>query len=402
MASERLTILLGAGAAIDIGGPSTTKITDALRKFSILDFINLSRLHRIRYIDKLYTELQSYFSSSAINFEDIFNLLEDLISYEKGKGHPPRYGSTPGINHFLEIRNTGYCKRMRNYSALQLTIQRIVKMVWLYESRFRQNPAQHQWYLDFWQKLGREYDLDIYSLNYDSTPSVALGQAEDGFSRTVSGQPFSDFDPNLLLQAVGHKFMNLHGSIYYGTIPTGYYNQNTLTSVPDDLVKYRQVQSALASIINNSPLQNQAAGTITRSPIITGLKKNDKVMYYPFKFYMESLAGSIRSNSKLLIIGYSFSDYHINNELIRFHKYHTVHGRCNIITYLPPSQWHPNIEGRAWPNWEGEKVLARLFGHLSPFGHQYAWRPAIKSASGNGILYNRGFRSYAKSYLRLP
>ena len=65
--------------------------------------------------------------------------------------------------------------------------------------------------------------------------------------------------------------------------------------------------------------RNQAGDAIFYSPIITGLKKTDKLCFMPHNFYHANLVRKIIENPSLLICGYSFGDLYVN-QLIQRHK----------------------------------------------------------------------------------
>lgn len=79
-----------------------------------------------------------------------------------------------------------------------------------------------------------------------------------------------------------------------------------------------------------SPM-NQANEGLFYSPIITGLKKTDKICY----FYHAHLAKKIIGNPSILISGYSFEDLYVNHLLQRHKLIHDQNERVVMIDRGP-------------------------------------------------------------------
>lgn len=86
----------------------------------------------------------------------------------------------------------------------------------------------------------------------------------------------------------------------------------------DDLFKIRSTQSRQE---------------IFATSILLGLQKTEKINASPFDFYYYKFFQSIIQNPSLLIIGYSFGDFYINQLLSHFYTLHSERRRVVIITY---------------------------------------------------------------------
>jgi hypothetical protein len=73
------TILIGSGATIELGAPSTAKITSELRVPNI--FQNYCENNYFSAVNKIYERLKETYPTEP-NFEQIFHILEMLYSYE--------------------------------------------------------------------------------------------------------------------------------------------------------------------------------------------------------------------------------------------------------------------------------------------------------------------------------
>ncbi len=80
--------------------------------------------------------------------------------------------------------------------------------------------------------------------------------------------------------------------------------------------------------------KTQAAEHVYQYPIVTGLRKNDKIMTPPFDAYYTHLYQQLRNNKNLLIIGYGFGDLYINGLLNQFRSFHGTDGKVICIGYL--------------------------------------------------------------------
>ena len=80
---------------------------------------------------------------------------------------------------------------------------------------------------------------------------------------------------------------------------------------------------------------NQVGDSILYSPIITGLKKTDKLCYMPHSIYHAHLVKKILENPSLLICGYSFGDLYVNQILERHKLIHGKNQRVVIIDKWP-------------------------------------------------------------------
>ena len=76
---------------------------------------------------------------------------------------------------------------------------------------------------------------------------------------------------------------------------------------------------------------NQVGEGLFDSPIITGLKKTDKICFLPHSYYHAYLAKRIIDNPSLLICGYSFGDLYVNQLLQRHKLIHDQNERVVIV-----------------------------------------------------------------------
>ena len=80
----------------------------------------------------------------------------------------------------------------------------------------------------------------------------------------------------------------------------------------------------------NSP-SNQSGETYKTAPIITVLRKLDKLNCIPFDFYHSNLVNCLTRNHKLIISGYSFGDSYCNQLIERMLYMHGNRARIVLI-----------------------------------------------------------------------
>lgn len=236
-------------------------------------------------------------------------------------------------------------------------------------------------------------------INYGTWLEQILDNYNDGFipicethREFSANQLFSNNDN---LPTINH----LHGQICFTThLPTGshrfltdgWYKANSY-----DLVRDLRILPKYPGFI----AKTQAAEHVYQFPIITGLRKNDKIMTPPFDAYYTHLYQQLRTNNNLLIVGYGYGDLYINGLLNQFRSFHGNNGKVICIGYLNPNNWVHNIANMPLSNSMKHSIYI-LFGDSTLphrfFGFDYCDR--IDSTEGNSRLYLGGFKSTALMY----
>jgi len=81
--------------------------------------------------------------------------------------------------------------------------------------------------------------------------------------------------------------------------------------------------------------QAQSGERATAGPIITGQRKPDKLLAYPYSTYQTVLHDALLRNPRLLIAGYGFGDIHFNRLLRRLTRIHGNNRRVVLIDFVP-------------------------------------------------------------------
>lgn len=220
------------------------------------------------------------------------------------------------------------------HSVMDQFILRIMDIVNGYDSNIMKEQA-NEWYWKFYQRFAE--NSDFFVLNYDTTIEKAIGTYEDGFEPDGIQNVFLRFNPKRLfenpngLSTINH----LHGCINYYFQSYKDLNKDIYTFLFHDLYKYPDYATVKGLMIGRGQSQpcTQSGETYYSSPIVTGLRKTDKLNCVPFDFYHANMTNCIIRNHKLVIAGYSFGDLYCNNLLERMNFLHGDLKRIVLIDF---------------------------------------------------------------------
>lgn len=375
--NKRITILLGAGAMSEIGGPSTEDITNEVIKEKTFDFIN-SVIIDYPIIAEIKIHLDKYLKMNS-NFEDIMYAIEILISLKKKKNKL--------IESVFTVLNQRVCY---DPALLKMAGRDLLNRICFRIKNFQETvekDSKNNWFKNFWLNLSKEIKLNIFTLNYDNylRECIKYDKTTDGFFKTDDIEIYK-FQEKKLITSKKHKILNLHGAINYG------FNDDLTT-----IVKFEDINQAIDSWKNRTLSNSQNKREMFYSSIIAGLNKTNKILLNPYSTYLYELKRGIRDNDKLLIIGYSFSDYHINAILNKFKNFHK-NPKVVLIDYISKDKreyWNMN------PTALGEHEIINqrqldFIGTFSkhPFQDYYKFNPII-NVNKELLIYFNGFKSAA-------
>ena len=300
MENNRTTFLIGAGTPLDLDLPqgvikaSTSNITDDVRK----PYTNhLIQGKTINIVDDIYNQLMCtyppdcsnpYISGTPtpyIHFEHLFHVLEMLDAYSwvwiRNSKNPNLY---PVFAPFIQPNISFDADTL--HSVMDQFILRIMDIVNGYDSNIMKEQA-NEWYWEFYQRFAE--NSDFFVLNYDTTIEKAIGTYEDGFEPDGIQNVFLRFNPKKLfenpngLSTINH----LHGCINYYFQSYKDLNKDIYTFLFHDLYKYPDYATVKGLMIGRGQSQpcTQSGETYYSSPIVTGLRKTDKLNCVPFDFY---------------------------------------------------------------------------------------------------------------------
>ena len=291
---KKTTILLGAGAMIPFGGPSTRTITERLLFHKSCEYV--------------YKVVQQGYEEEC-NFESLLSSLELLLEWNLSNDNK-RHLTFRDTSIYRNVFQLGlpfqYHTTDMVWEIYKQVINDIIEVIKDYDYypqytgwRHGKDPA----ILDlFISKFQENSNLKIYTLNYDRLIPNLIGNHLDiyeGIEGESYGYNLKKFSNHHL------TYYNLHGSIYIDYNP---YNGIKLLDRPVEL------ENAIIMAGGNPNEQKIFL------PIIAGYHKSQRMMSQPFNFGLAAFMSDCDDFETIIIVGYSFSDPHINSILSNFIK----------------------------------------------------------------------------------
>ncbi len=350
---KRTVILFGAGAVIGWGAPSTPKITEVVRKCGFVTSDNKTRITEFIY-QKLINE--GGFKEEEVNFETIINVIEELIVYYSKHGLFESRGSI--IKPFL---TPTFESVILNFEVLKNTSHNgfILKIPgrdqeWAQRSQGKESPEQffllqligeilteitthidnytlhtttysnvlveekselNRLFGDWIKKESEDVILRMYTLNYDRLFKILalqygyLDYVFEGFDCDERIDYYPKLRPNIrriLLDEHCNTHYNLHGSIFW-QVERYNHHQLELPYFCLSGMPYLEVNTD-----EYPTFQCEKGKTIFLTNIVTGYQKTQRSIFSPFKQMQACFDKDCIVGDKLIIVGYSFADEHIN------------------------------------------------------------------------------------------
>lgn len=337
---NKVTILTGAGFTVpaEFGGPSTKLLTDKLRSMKIKGYDIDGKTPGEYFYRKLchhYTrKIKTDCDLSIVNFETIIHLLEELYTHLTSYNKPDIKGKKASF-----LKNIAKSKGVKptfvilkdvinkDLSVLKTTtkivsLNQIVKNIYSHFiaaiidelKKFNsdsKNIGMRKFEKMFLDKYlpERKFTRRFYTLNYDTWLNKHLG-IFDGFD---SDGKFED--EKVMKQFDIDCHYNLHGSILWRND----LDRNKMKKLKNPVEYLTYTQSSTYGL-NREPL--------IATPIITGYHKLERMKFNPYLQFYYSFQNDILNSNLLILVGYSFSDTHINNIISLFK------GKCIVVSYI--------------------------------------------------------------------
>lgn len=336
---KRITTIVGAGAILDfdlpdgVKKPTTQYITDEVVG---LELKNVLTGKKITEIKDAYNVLKQGYPTNP-NFEMLFHVLEMWYAY----GWVWTNSINPPKNPCMYPVFAPFVKPKQKFDITSLSIAisyfllKVMDIVNTYNAPYLADSNFNSWYRGFWKSYCGCWD--VFNLNYDTTIEHSLDVCEDGFEEIPNQDGFMHFSPQKFwVNERGCSTMShLHGCIEFfdERYDKKVYEQEFLKYDYHDMYKYSSYEKVRNQFENSSKSHksNQAGEQLIGTPIITGLRKNDKLNTIPFDFYHGHLFNCILKNNSLLIVGYSFGDIYINHVIERMELIHGDNKRIVLI-----------------------------------------------------------------------
>lgn len=295
---KKTTLLLGAGAMIPFGGPSTKDITD--------------RLLVHKSCKDIYNIIQEG-NSNQCNFESILSAIELLLEWNLSndrENNMPFHNTCISSIVFQLAQAFRYHATDKVWKIYKDAVNEIIEVIKGYD--FYPQHIQHCVGKDvnllksFILKCQQACCLKIYTLNYDRLIPNVIRNSLDVYEGIESGR--YGYDLKKFVNAP-LTYFNLHGSIYL------YYDSYTEIKISDVPVELDN-----AHLIEGGNPNEQKIFL----PIIAGYHKSQRMMSKPFNLGFGAFMYDCNSCDKMIIAGYSFGDPHINSVLSVFIRFSIV------------------------------------------------------------------------------
>lgn len=353
MNTMRTTLIMGAGAILDFSFPQgmTKPSTEVITKEVIKPYKNWQNGHTIKIVKRMYDHLKKKLpentnpyidpSEPNVHFEMLFHVMESYLSYNRS------WSGTCTNSKIFPIFGP-FTKAAVKYSGNDLSsimkdfILRVMDIINEYNEYFRNDNGQEQWYRNFFHSA--PFKWDVFNFNYDTTMEECIKEYEDGFDHIKDENNFLKFIPQKLWENKNNfsTINHLHGCIqyFYGLYKDP--NHDIHNNLSHDLYKYPSYTEVRDAMIGSSRSKaiNQGNEEYYSGPIITGLRKTDKLNCIPYDFYHGNLYNKIIQNHSMVIIGYSFGDLYMNQIIKRMNLIHGNKKRIVVIDYWSPEAIH--------------------------------------------------------------
>lgn len=283
--------------------------------------------------NRFYGLIKEYLSKNIerpINFEDIISTIDNLFLFYRGNQTPVDseisliFDVKKGIDKYLKNNSNGNEVEFvagKFYKAIDI----IVKQIRDYAIEIDKKKENNDLLVDFLKYISENDIIRAYTTNYDrllidackySTKDKSI-TFSDGFSVDTDIKPSNsrNIDDGKKLKVFNlsdvvnkrdiYCYYNLHGSVYWDWNHEK--EQFLLSDDPIDLELHSD------DLMKDSVKVGNPNEPFLISPIITGYKKTQRLSLPPFNAYYNSFFNDCIECDTWYIIGYSFSDIHLNN-----------------------------------------------------------------------------------------
>lgn len=293
-------MVLGAGASVHAGIPSTIDVTNRIS--AIKDNATIQEVVRI---------LKQH-EKDGFNFESVMAALEDLQEYEYSKKDNGRL--TRGtLSAFTEL--TSFSNKSGSFfTTWYILINSIYK---LFSENCPTTPSEKL--KSFFDLMEEHFELTVLTLNYDDLIDHT-GPWFDGFQKREDTDEYCSFNACQFARKVTVEpkvLLHLHGSVRFG-----YSSQSS-----PDIVKYASVKKGFDSI------KGIKGGLVRAAPIVSGHQKERWLQRYarPLGYYYNAFVTVALSTPLWVIAGYGANDLHVNTWVMESMKIHNEKARVVII-----------------------------------------------------------------------
>ena len=303
---KRITVLFGAGVNLDFFPElSTIGITETImsnKNPNMYPFDTGEIVELLKTVRSIIGKERGI-DYNDVDFEDLYQYINDVYTETS-----PEVNKIPHYKIPEELEKEDPTLFFKALIYILNEIQHLLfclrPQIWLMEINGKKiNELQKR----FFDNLGKQYHVDLFTLNYDAFYDYAIDEYNDGFYQSEY-DGYRYFIPKKALSNDTNKINHLHGSIMFTT-------QSPLETVYGPIYKTNPPNEKMP-IDNQMVLQNEDLRL--HSTIITGKDKLNGKLHDPFRTYHTNFDIALKNNDKLLVIGYGYGDTYINSIIDSF------------------------------------------------------------------------------------
>ncbi|HVR48062.1 MAG TPA: SIR2 family protein [Candidatus Binatia bacterium] len=259
-----------------------------------------------------------------VNFENILHLAETIMAYRNIRGWlsaadraKPAYGAFMNIMAQWKEVIDGFSFQMDRF--IEDSLNEIARL--LIDRANELSADRRAKTALLFQRLARAFKLTIATLNYDDVVERSIDNWNDGFEAVDGMQVFSPL--SLVEESNVPQLLHLHGSVRFYTKQDG-----------AGLSIARGESTAEADAPQGRRVffkDTQAGDPIVLGPMISGLRKSDKVSITPYGYYNWALRDALIRHPKLLVIGYGGFDSYISDMIQGVYDVHGDNTRAAFV-----------------------------------------------------------------------
>lgn len=362
---KHLVIILGAGASLPCGLPSTEELTACAEQAfeeSYVTHLTLGGARKDRAAEareiaqKLLAALRDAYGD-IWNFEVLLHCVRHMTAFaavvDHGMPGAPK-SSLPVSTVFGEIQ--GRFREALKFTILNWSFFAIVRALHkLVASRMTPECASYRDAMtatqQFLRRCAERFTLTVVDLNYDVIADNSGVSWVDGFFEATAESAAVMFDPARWQERLPdeHRLVHLHGSVLYGL------RADEARHDPWEVARYENTDAAYASLKMTGSAQTMIGGVDHGAyALISGLDKSGSLAYNPrpFGHYFLAAADALCRCNRLLVVGYGGRDPHLNTWI---GENADIHGDRRRAVAVQPLDWHWQGQHR-----RGENIMLRL------------------------------------------
>ena len=309
---KKLLVIVGAGASLDFGLPSVSEVDDFLDEKASeqyqLESAPDSNLYR-----HFRDQIQAYFNKNPktqmrkkVNFEEVLYQLNLLASFYSDPSYLHGSKSLLQPNSLPKVKEPNG-KIVDGGSVLGRLSTSLIDEVFVKFTEYSNKAAEEKSneigrLTAFLDDLRKEFEIGIFTLNYDNLFTQACPDLYTGFDASNG-----IFQPRSIFNRQNWEFIyHLHGSIHFSMHQTLHDLHEIKWVGCLDGYNHRQA-------VGRNPQTSLEGPEYPTSGIIAGYGKTHQLLRQPFRTFYSQLDRHICEADSFLFLGYGFGDIHLNS-----------------------------------------------------------------------------------------